>query len=273
MKEQIAKIDKAASYIMDIIKDTPKIAIILGSGLGPLAQIIEDQTAVDYADIPGFPRSTVQGHEGRLISGRLGNKKILAMKGRFHYYEGYDMDKVIMPVRIFKKMGINELIVTNAAGGVNLLFKPGDIMIITDHIGFNCPSPLRGENINDFGERFPDMSSCYDKQLIKTAKTCADSLGMDIKKGVYSYSKGPMFETPAEIRALRLLGADAVGMSTVPEVITANHMKMRVLGISCITNMAAGILDQPLTHEEVMETAKTVEDSFCAYMKEIITRW
>lgn len=273
MENMKIKLDKTVAYLKDMRKDVPEIAIILGSGLGSLADFIEDRQEIPYAEIPNFPRTTVPGHEGKLIFGRIGSRKVVAMKGRFHYYEGHEVGVVVYPVRVFGMMGIKNLIVTNAAGGVNTGFAPGDLMLIKDHISFFVENPLRGENLDELGPRFPDMSAAYDRSLQKMAMDCAQRFGIDLKCGVYAYCKGPSFETPAEIRALRTLGADAVGMSTVPEVIAARHMGMRVLGISCITNMAAGILDQPLTHEEVMETGKKVEQKFSALVREIIGHW
>lgn len=270
---RIEEIIDSAKYISSIINDIPDIAIILGSGLGPLADIVKDSIVIQYNDIPGFSKSTVLGHEGNLIYGKLEGKKVLVMKGRFHYYEGYEIDRVVFPVRVFKKLGINDILITNAAGGINLDFSPGDLMLITDHMGVFCPSPLRGQNIEEFGERFPDMSSCYSKKLLKYAMQCADRLDMKMRSGIYAFAKGPMFETPAEIKALRIMGADVVGMSTVPEVIAANHMSMNIIAISCITNMAAGILDQTLTHKEVIIAAKSIEKRFSRYVIELIKEW
>jgi purine-nucleoside phosphorylase len=273
METLIYRIRDSVAFISSLIKEVPRMAVILGSGLGALADVLEDPVSVGYERIPGFSRSTVPGHEGKLVFGKFMGIPILVMKGRFHYYEGYDIEKVIFPIRVFHMLGIKNLLITNAAGGVNTGFVPGDLMAVTDHLSFNCPSPLRGPNIDELGSRFPDMSSCYDKELIKIAEGCAKDLGFELKKGIYSFSVGPMFETPAEIRALRTMGADAVGMSTVPEAITANHMGMRTLAISCITNMAAGILKQPLTHEEVISTAKTVEKRFSVLLGEVIRKW
>lgn len=267
------KLDKTVNYIKDKIDFIPEIAIILGSGLGNLADYIENKTEISYELIPNFPETTVVGHDGKLIFGELNNRKIVAMKGRFHYYEGNDMSEVIYPIRVFKLLGIQNLIVTNAAGGVNTDFVPGDLMLITDHLSFFCENPLRGENLDQLGPRFPDMSVAYDKKLRDIAIASARNLGIDLKSGIYCYCKGPSFEAPAEIRALRALGADAVGMSTVPETITARHMGMRVLGISCITNMAAGILEQPLNHEEVIETGKQVSQKFSTLVSDITKNW
>ncbi len=273
MVDTIERLDKTAHYLKNRIEFTPEIAIILGSGLGKLADSIEDSIEISYEEIPNFPRTTVVGHEGKLIFGTLKNRKVVAMKGRFHYYEGNDMDTVVFPVRVFKRMGIENIIVTNAAGGVNTGFTPGDLMLISDHISFFCENPLRGENIDDLGPRFPDMSMIYDRKLRKIALESARKLGIDLKEGIYSYCKGPSYEAPAEIKALRFMGADAVGMSTVPETIAARHMGMRVLGISCITNMAAGVLDQPLDHEEVMETGRLAEQKFSGLVSDIIENW
>lgn len=273
MKDTVKRLEKTVEYLRNITEGTPEIAIILGSGLGRLADFIEGRQEISYEEIPNFPATTVPGHEGKLIFGRLGGRYVVAMKGRFHYYEGHDMGVVIYPIRVFGMMGIKNLMVTNAAGGVNTDFKPGDLMLIKDHIGFFAENPLRGVNLDDLGPRFPDMSAAYDRSLQKLAMVCAERVGIDLKNGVYSYCKGPSFESPAEIKALRILGADAVGMSTVPEVIVARHMGIRVLGISCITNMAAGILDQPLTHEEVMETGKSVEKKFSSLVREIVGSW
>ncbi|HHY65516.1 MAG TPA: purine-nucleoside phosphorylase [Clostridiaceae bacterium] len=273
MKEMLKKIDQTVDFLKSRIDCTPEIAIILGSGLGKLAEVIKDAKVIPYGEIPNFPETTVIGHEGKLIFGKVRNRNVVAMKGRFHYYEGNDIDTVVYPVRVFKRLGIGNLIVTNAAGGINTSFKPGDLMLITDHISLFCENPLRGENIDELGPRFPDMTMAYDRDLQKLALESAARLGIDLKTGVYSYCKGPSYESPAEIRALRNLGADAVGMSTVPETIAARHMGMRILGISCITNMAAGILDKPLNHEEVMETGKLVEKKFTELVSEIIDNW
>jgi purine-nucleoside phosphorylase len=273
MKNVLRDIKEAGEYIKQKIGKTPQIAIILGSGLGALVNEIKESLEIDYNDIPGFPVTTVEGHEGKLVFGKIGDKYILAMKGRFHYYEGYDVSKVVFAIRVFKFMGINNLIVTNAAGGINKDFNPGDLMIIKDHIGFFAPSALRGKNINEFGVRFPDMSKAYNGELIQLCKDAASKEGINVREGVYIFAKGPMYETPAEIRAMSILGADAVGMSTVPEVTVANHAGMNILGISCITNMAAGILDEPLSHEGVMEVAKIAEKNFVSLVKRVITDW
>ena len=247
-------IDKAVEYIKSKVDFVPEVAVILGSGLGNLTDVIEDPIYVDYKDIENFPRSTAPGHIGRFVFGTLLGKKVVCMQGRFHFYEGYSMQQVVLPVRVLRKLGVEKLIVTNAAGGINTAFVPGDIMMITDHINFMGTNVLIGKNDDMLGPRFPDMSFAYNPDLRETARKCAKEIGIDIKEGVYLGCTGPSYETPAEIKAFRILGADAVGMSTVPEVIAANHCGMKVLAFSLITNMAAGILKQKLTEEEVLET-------------------
>jgi len=247
--------EETADYIKARIKDVPETVIILGSGLGILANEIENKIIMNYKEIPHFPVSTVAGHAGELIFGMLNYTNVLAMNGRFHYYEGYDISQVTFPIRVFAKLGVKNIIITNAAGGINLNYNPGDIMLIKDHINFSGVSPLRGKNLDEFGPRFPDMSNVYDKDVIALIEQLCGELGIHINEGVYAYLQGPNYETPSEIKALRTLGADAVGMSTVPEAIVARHSGLRVAAISCITNMAAGILPQPLSHDEVKETA------------------
>ncbi len=261
-------------YINSKLSDdfaVPEIGIILGSGLGEIAEEING-ISIPYSDIPGFNSSSVHGHEGKLVIGELCSKTVVAMQGRLHYYEGNTLAEVVYPLRIMKLLGIEKLIVTNAAGGVNTNFIPGDLMIIEDHINLLGNNPLIGKNIDEFGLRFTDMTYAYDKTLISLLEESAKELKISLKKGVYTAMSGPTYETPAEVRMLRILGADAVGMSTVPEVITANHMGVKVLGISCITNMAAGILDQPLNHAEVIETANRVKTDFKALVKAVISR-
>jgi purine-nucleoside phosphorylase len=264
------KIYGAAEFLKQKYRNQPKIGLILGSGLGVLADEIENPVKIPYREIPGFPVSTVEGHAGQLVFGVLSGVEVVAMQGRFHYYEGYSMDKVTFPVRVMKAIGVESLIVTNAAGGVNETFSAGDLMIITDHINFTGTNPLIGPNDPKLGVRFPDMSEAYTKELRTLAKEVASRLSIDVKEGVYFGFSGPVYETPAEIRMVRVLGGDAVGMSTVPEVIVARHSGMKVLGISCISNMAAGILDQPLTHDEVIETTEKVKANFLLYIKEIV---
>jgi purine-nucleoside phosphorylase len=266
------EIKQAAAFIEEKVSFTPQIGLILGSGLGVLAEEIEDPIRISYSDIPGFPVSTVEGHAGQFVFGTLQGKKVAAMQGRFHYYEGYSMDKVTFPVRVMKEIGIESLIVTNAAGGVNTSFEAGDLMIITDHINNMGTNPLIGPNDNEFGVRFPDMSEAYSKRLRQLAKDTGVELNLSIQEGVYVGNTGPVYETPAEIRMIRTLGGDAVGMSTVPEVIVARHAGIEVLGISCISNMAAGILDQPLTHHEVIETTEKVKANFLSFVKTIVSK-
>ncbi|MBT2682106.1 purine-nucleoside phosphorylase [Bacillus sp. ISL-37] len=264
------QIQNAASFINDKLKQQPKIGLILGSGLGVLAEDIENPVKIPYNEIPGFPVSTVEGHAGQLVCGQLSGVEVIAMQGRFHFYEGYSMDKVTFPVRVMKELGIEKLIVTNAAGGVNESFEAGDLMIITDHINNMGTNPLIGPNDSHFGVRFPDMSEAYSKNLRAVAKEVADKNKLTIKEGVYVGNPGPVYETPAEVRMIRTMGGDAVGMSTVPEVIVAKHSGLEVLGISCISNMAAGILDQPLSHDEVIETTEKVKSSFLLLVNEIV---
>lgn len=268
--DEMIKINKACEFIKSKLSSIPSIAVILGSGLGELSDEIENKTIIKYSDIPYFPVPTVEGHAGQFAAGTIGSKNVIMMQGRFHYYEGYDMKTVVFAVRVLKVLGIKTLIVTNAAGGVNLDFKPGDLMIIKDHINMSGTNPLIGRNIDELGPRFPDMSEAYSKKLIGTAKKTAEKLGIDVKEGVYLILTGPCYETPAEIRMVRTLGADAVGMSTVPEVIAARHMEVDVLGISCITNMAAGILNKPLDHKEVIETSNMVKEKFKKLISGII---
>jgi len=249
----------------------PEIGIILGSGLGEIAEEIKG-VEISYSEIPGFKSSEVQGHAGKLVIGKLGSKSVVAMQGRLHYYEGNTIQEVVYPVRVMKLLGIEKLIVTNAAGGVNTSFIPGDLMIIADHLNLLGNNPLIGKNNDEFGPRFLDMSYAYDKNFISLAEKTAKDLNIKTQKGVYAALTGPTYETPSEVRMLRTLGADAVGMSTVPEVIVANHMGVKVLGISCITNMAAGILDQPLNHAEVIETADKVKNDFKTLIKTIIEK-
>jgi purine-nucleoside phosphorylase len=244
--------------------------LILGSGLGVLADEIENPVKIPYNEIPNFPVSTVEGHAGQLVFGLLKGANVVAMQGRFHFYEGYSLDKVTAPVRVMKELGVETLIVTNAAGGINESFQAGDLMLLTDHINNMGTNPLIGPNDDKFGVRFPDMSESYDIKLRNMAKKCAKELNIKLQEGVYVGNTGPSYETPAEVRALRTLGGDAVGMSTVPEVIIAKHAGLKVLGISCISNMAAGILDQPLSHDEVIETTDRVRANFLNLVKNIV---
>ncbi len=264
---------ESASYIESKIPCRPEIAVILGSGLGVLADDMENTIEIDYRDIPNFPRTTVRSHEGRLVFGMLAGKHIMVFKGRFHYYEGYDIQNVVFPVRLLKLMKIKNLILTNAAGGINQSFVPGDLMLIRDHISLFAPSPLRGRNDEKLGERFPDMTFVYNKKLLEHARKCAVEYSIVLREGIYVYVPGPMYETPAEIRMLAALGGDAVGMSTVPEAIAAKHQNMRVLGISCITNMAAGIGGNILSHDEVVNVSQKVKNDFKLFLTGIIGGW
>lgn len=273
MNNYIEKMNETVNYIQSKIKEIPKIAIVLGSGLGNLVNDIKEQIVIPYKDIPHFPISTVQGHKGELIFGKINNIPVIAMNGRFHYYEGYDLKDVTYPIRIFSLLKVETLILTNAAGGINNNFQKGDLMIINDHLSFFAESVLRGPNMDEFGERFIDMTSTYDKEYIEILKKVMTNVCGTYHEGVYAYMKGPTYETPAEIKALKTLGADAVGMSTVPEAVVAHHSKIRIAGITCITNMAAGITNEVLNHEDVKETALKCETNFkkvvCEFINEI----
>lgn len=246
-------VQEAAEYVRARIGETPRIGLILGSGLGGIAEVIEDKHVIPYGEIPHFVCSTAPGHKGQFVAGRFGGKPVICMQGRLHFYEGHALSDIIFPVRVMKQLGVTSLIVTNAAGGINTSFQVGDLMLIEDHINFMGTNPLIGPNDASFGPRFCDMTYTYTPALRQAAQEAAQSLGLTLQKGVYLGCTGPSYETPAEIRAFRTLGADAVGMSTVPEVIAASHCGLQVLAFSLITNMAAGILDQPLTEDEVIE--------------------
>lgn len=267
LREQL---ERAAAFVRTRATTPPRIAVILGSGLGGLADGIDAEATVPYAEIPGFPRSTVEGHAGRLILGRLEDKPVVAMQGRVHFYEGYTLAEAVFPVRVMKRLGAEVLVVSNAAGGINRQWHRGDLMIIADHINFFGSNPLYGPNDPALGPRFPDMSQPYDPGLIALAERAAQAEGVPIRTGVYVGVSGPSFETPAELRMLGRWGADAVGMSTVPEVIAARHMGMRVLGITAITDMATGEQVLPVTHEEVLATAKEVEPKFIRLVRRIM---
>lgn len=267
--------EKLVSWERIIRKRTglePEAALVLGSGLGGYASNMKVEAEVPYRDMDGFPVSTVAGHDGRFLFGYVGDVPVVAMKGRVHYYEGYDISDVVMPIRLMGMLGAKTLILTNAAGGINMDFTPGDLMIIKDHISAFVPSPLRGENLDRLGPRFPDMSKIYDRKLVEYLRDFGKENGFSLKEGTYLQFQGPNFETPAEIKMFRGLGADAVGMSTACEAIAARHMGLRIAGISCITNMAAGILDQPLSHEEVQEAADKVADKFEKLITGLIER-
>lgn len=270
MEYTVEFFQKSADYVMSIIKDKPEIAIILGSGLGDFVSKIKNPIEIKYDDIPNFLVSTVASHAGKLIYGEVGGKKVICMAGRFHSYEGYDFEQLVIPVRLFKLLGVKATILTNAAGAVNKSYNIGDIMIVSDHIKLNGASPLRGKNLDFFGPRFFDVTDMYTKKLRKIALKCAEGSGLIFREGVYMFFLGPQFETPAEIRAARLLGADAVGMSTVTEALTAAHCSMPLLAFSVMTNMAAGVLDCKLSDEEVGIAAAKIADRFGAYIEKVI---
>ena len=265
-------IEEAAVFLRQTVTPVPDIAVILGSGLGDFADTLDNPTAVAYRQIPDWPVSRVVGHAGRLVAGGVGGRRVLALAGRSHFYEGHPMGVVTFATRALGRLGVKTLIVTNAAGGINQRFSSGVLMLIDDHVNFMGSNPLIGPNDDRFGVRFPDMSEIYSARLRSLATEVARDQGLPLEHGVYVGVHGPSYETPAEIRAFRVLGADAVGMSTVPESIVARHMGMEVLGISCITNMAAGVLPQALVHDEVMETAQRVKGGFIALLKGIIGR-
>lgn len=271
--EYTRQVQEAAAYVRSALGGRrPEIAITLGSGLGDLAERLDAPLTIPYKEIPHFPVSTVSGHKGQFVCGKLGGKEALCMQGRFHYYEGYDLKQVTMPVRVMKLLGIDSLLVTNAAGGINTGFHAGTLMLIEDHLNLTGENPLIGENLDAFGDRFFDMTVAYDKEYRTLAKATAEELNIPLATGVYAWLTGPNFETPAEIRYLRTIGADAVGMSTVPEVLVARHSGIRVLGISCITNLAAGMTDNTLSHEEVKETADRVQNEFIRLVTGIVSR-
>ncbi|NUM35571.1 MAG: purine-nucleoside phosphorylase [Candidatus Brocadiae bacterium] len=264
------KIAQSVSSIQQKYHNPISLGVILGSGLGTFAEHLSNKTEIPYKDIAHFPLSTVQGHAGKLVLGEIEGKTLAVMSGRFHFYEGYNMQQVVYPIRVLGKLGIKSLIVTNAAGGINKSFVPGDLMLIDDHINLLGTNPLIGPNLDDFGPRFPDMTTAYTPSLKEKALAAAQTNDLPLKRGVYIAITGPSYETPSEIKMMRILGADAVGMSTVPEVIVARQMGINVLGISCITNMAAGILNQPLSHVEVFETAEKTKHKFVSLLKEIV---
>lgn len=260
----------AAEALKAKIQALPEVGLILGSGLGGLADEIEDPVYVPYDALEGFPVSTVEGHAGRFVIGTFEGRRVIAMQGRFHYYEGYEIAAVAMPVYVMKLLGVTHLLLTNAAGGVNTGYEPGDLMLIEDHLNLSGHNPLIGPNDARFGPRFPDASEVYDRALNGKIRALAKEMGIRLQHGVYAMSPGPSYETPAEVRMARALGADAVGMSTVPEALVANHCGIKTVGISCITNMAAGILDQPLHHGEVVETAERVKATFTALVRAVV---
>lgn len=269
---ELNKIKESVEFIKGRIKAVPEIGVVLGSGLGDMADNIEERIVVKYSEVPNLPESTVKGHAGQFVFGKLNGKNVMMMQGRFHFYEGNKMEDLALPIYIMKYLGVKNLIVTNAAGGVNTSYVPGDLMIIKDHINFAGTNPLIGRNEEEVGPRFPDMSAAYTKELVQLAKDTAKDLNLKVQEGTYLMMTGPCYETPAEIRMVRVLGGDAVGMSTVPEVIAASHCGLKTLGISCITNMAAGILDQPLDHQEVIDTSNRVKNEFVSLVSEVIKR-
>lgn len=269
----LQKINQTAEFIKSKVSDMPKVAIILGTGLGALVDYIENKQFIPYSEIPNFPISTVEGHSGNLIFGNLGNRRIMAMQGRFHFYEGYDMKQVTFPVRVMKALGIETLFVSNAAGGMNPDFKIGDIMIINDHINLFPEHPLHGKNFNELGVRFPDMSEAYSKRLIAEAKNIANEKNIRIVEGVYVGTQGPTFETPAEYRYFHIIGGDAVGMSTVPEVIVARHSGIEVFAVSVITDLGIEGIVESVSHEEVQKAAQEAQPRMMEIMKELINRF
>ena len=265
------RVDAALQYIRSQTGARPSVGLILGSGLGDFCHRLEQRTEIPLAEIPGLPAPTVEGHGGALVFGRCQGRDVMALQGRVHCYEGYSQAEASLPVRVMAKLGVKTLILTNAAGGVNLDYRPGDLMLIADHINFSGTNPLIGPNLEEFGPRFPDMSDVYTRRLREALKPLAARAGIPLREGVYMMYSGPSYETPAEIRAFRVLGADAVGMSTVPEAIAARHSGLDVMGVSCITNMAAGILPQPLSHAEVVEAAGRAKERFTRLLEGMIS--
>jgi purine-nucleoside phosphorylase len=270
--EAFHQADSAAQFLISKTQLRPKVGIVLGSGLGGFADELSESVRIPYSQIPGFPRSTAIGHAGHMVIGNADGIPIAAMQGRVHLYEGYTPQQVAFPIRVFGRMGIRAVILTNAAGGINLGYKQGALVVISDHVNLQGHNPLVGENDECFGIRYPDMTMAYWKPYRKFAREEAQKLGIEIHQGVYAGMLGPSFETPAEIGFLRAIGADVVGMSTISEVIAARHMGMRILAVSCVTNMAAGILDQILTHEEVLETGERVKGAFTALVRAVLPR-
>ncbi len=267
------KVKESADYIIGRTRERPTIGVILGSGLGSLVDIMAEKEVIPYKEIPHFPQISVAGHAGNLVSGKIGGQTLVVMQGRFHFYEGYEMKELTYPIYVMKLLGVESLIVTNACGGINPDFQPGDLMIIDDFINMAGNNPLIGPNDERFGPRFPDMSEPYSKKLIVKAEKVADGLGISYQHGIYTMLSGPCYETAAEIRALSRLGSDAVGMSTVPETIVANYLGMEVFGISCITNMATGIAQVKHSHEAVVKTANEASEKLCTWVKELLANW
>ncbi|WP_100372582.1 purine-nucleoside phosphorylase [Bacillus sp. FJAT-45037] len=271
MENMLEKIKQSATYLEGKLSTKPEIGLILGSGLGELADEIEDAVKIPYTDIPNFPVSTVEGHAGQLVIGKLNGKDVVAMQGRFHYYEGYSMQDVTFPVRVMKQIGVELMVVTNACGGMNKNFAPGDLMIITDQLNMTGDNPLIGSNFEELGPRFPDMSSAYTPEYVDFVENTAKNLDINVQKGVYAGVTGPTYMSGAELIMLRNVGGDVVGMSTVPEVIVASHANMKVIGISCITDMAIGEDLKGITHEEVVEVANRTKPKFIKLVKEIVS--
>ena len=263
--------EHATRVIRARISVEPRIALVLGSGLGSFADDFEEAVGIPYEEIPGFVRSTAQGHAGRLVIGKIDSVPVLAMQGRVHYYEGYSLEEVTFPIRTFGLLGVKTVVLTNAAGGINVQLTQGALMVISDHLNLMGVNPLRGANDERLGPRFPDMSAVYSPELQEIVVDEARAIGVEVRRGIYGALSGPSYETPSEIHLLRNLGADAVGMSTVPEAIVARHMGLEVLGISCITNMAAGISDEPINHEEVMATGDRVRETFAELLRRVIS--
>jgi purine-nucleoside phosphorylase len=268
--DEFSRAESAAKFLLSQFKLRPQIGLILGTGLGSFADELAEAVRIPYTAIPCFPRSTAIGHAGQMVIGYVGKVPVAAMQGRVHLYEGYSAQQVAFPVRVFGRMGIRAIVVANAAGGINSEYKQGALVLISDHINLQGQNPLVGPNDDRFGLRFPDMTQAYSKRLREIAQGAAQRIGTNLTEGVYAALLGPSYETPAEIRYLRSIGADLVGMSTIPEVIAASHIGIRVLAISCVTNMAAGILDKPLSHVEVFETAERVRGDFVALLRAVI---
>jgi purine-nucleoside phosphorylase len=270
MKDDFTRAESAAKFLESQSGLFPRIGIVLGSGLGAFADELTEETRIPYENIPFFPRSTAVGHAGQMVIGKVGDVPVAVMQGRVHLYEGYSAQEVAFPVRVLGLVGIHAVVLTNAAGGINLDFKQGTLVVIRDHLNLQGQNPLVGENDERFGPRFPDMTQAYFKPYREIALSAAAKLGRPIQEGLYAALLGPSYETPAEIRYLRTMGADLVGMSTIPEVIAARHMGLKVLAISCVTNMAAGILDQPIQHEEVLKTGERVKGEFLALLRAVL---
>jgi len=268
----IDMMNESITYIRKFTSLKPEIGLILGSGLGPLTNEMTESVTIPFEDIPHFAMPTVEGHHGKLVIGNLNGVIVCALSGRYHFYEGYPLSVVTYPVRILGLLGVDKLILTNACGAVNKNFKPGELMVISDHLNLTFYNPLIGKNIDEFGPRFPDASEIYTKELRIIAQSVGKELNIKLQEGVYAWWTGPSYETPAEIKMIRILGGDAIGMSTVPEALVASHMGMKVLGISCLTNMASGILPQKLSHQEVLEVANEVKISFQTLVKNIVRK-